>query len=129
MLLLSPHEISVGASSNSLNQFLFMYQRNPKADPLFPWDECLNGPGEYGPCDPSKFPVCDEDHFICYNRRPRQDKFYSDTRQPVFFIDYKNVFCYPNSWGGCSSCSPGRLCVSQQRCIMDEQSFPCDQWI
>ncbi|KAL7575909.1 hypothetical protein ACA910_000710 [Epithemia clementina (nom. ined.)] len=98
-------------------------------DELYPWDECLNGPDEYGPCDLSKFPVCENDEQICYNRRPRQDKFYSDNRQPFFFIDYRNVFCYPDYWGGCSSCTPGRLCVSENRCILQEQDYPCETWI
>jgi hypothetical protein len=85
----------------------------------------------YGPCNTTRFPVCDPDtQLICYNRRPRQDKFYRDIRQPYFFIDYRTVFCYPNTWGGCSSCSPGRLCLSENRCILEDIYYTdCDKWI
>jgi hypothetical protein len=85
----------------------------------------------YGPCNTTRFPVCNADtHLICYNRRPRQDKFYRDIRQPYFFIDYRTVFCYPNTWGGCSSCSPGRLCLNEHRCILEDQYYDnCTHWI
>jgi hypothetical protein len=86
----------------------------------------------YGPCDETRFPVCDDaTQLICYNRRPRQDKFYRDFRQsPYFFIDYRTVFCYPNTWGGCSSCSPGRLCLSEHRCILEDTYYDnCTKWI
>jgi hypothetical protein len=82
----------------------------------------------YGSCDTSKFPVCQDDELICYNRRPSRTRFYSDTRQPVFYIDYRDVYCYPNSWDGCSSCSPGRYCFSEKRCILDDKDYPCSKW-
>ena len=98
-------------------------------DRFFPEvDECLNDDGTYGPCDTSRFPTCGSNQQICYNRRPRQDKFYADTRLPYFFIDYQSVLCYPDTWGGCSSCHPGRLCLSETRCVLDEQNYQCEQW-
>ena len=99
-------------------------------DEFFPsWDVCYNGPNDYGPCNQTKFPTCNENERICYNRRPRLDKFYADNRQPYFFIDYRNVFCYPDTWGGCSSCTPGRLCLAENRCILEEKDYPCEEWI
>jgi hypothetical protein len=64
----------------------------------------------YGSCDTSKFPVCQDDELICYNRRPSRTRF------------------YPNSWDGCSSCSPGRYCFSEKRCILDDKDYPCSKW-
>lgn len=109
------------------------FQRNLQGlqpiDFLFEEDVCLNDDGTYSACDTSRFPTCPRDFpLICYNRRPRQDKFYSDTRQPYYFIDYTNVLCYPD-WWGCSSCSPGRYCRSENRCILEEKDYPCEQWI
>uniref|UniRef100_A0A7S3LCR6 PSI domain-containing protein n=1 Tax=Amphora coffeiformis TaxID=265554 RepID=A0A7S3LCR6_9STRA len=99
-------------------------------DRYFPeTDECRNDDGTVGPCDTSRFPSCDPDtELICYNRRPRSDAMYADIRLPKFFIDYQSVFCYSNEWGGCSSCHPGRLCLSESRCILDEQNYPCERW-
>jgi len=57
-------------------------------------DECIDeDDGTFGSCDEEKFPVCDDGELICYNRRPRKDKFYEDDRQPYFYIDYRNVYC------------------------------------
>lgn len=93
-------------------------------------DVCKNGEGDYGVCDQSRFPRCVTGQtLICYNRRPMREFFYPDTRQPYFYIDYDSVFCYPDTWGGCSSCSPGRYCSSEDRCILDEQNYNCEQWI
>jgi len=98
-------------------------------DFFFPEDVCENENGQFGVCDQSRFPTCDSRSRICYNRRPMRDSFYADNRQPFFYIDYSLVFCYPASWSGCSSCSPGRYCTSEARCILDEQDYPCAQWI
>ena len=89
-----------------------------------------NGPPELGPCDKSRFPVCggrDEEQ-ICYNRKFSRDHFHADTHQHQFYIQYDRVFCYPEYWGGCSSCTPGRYCLSEKRCILDEIDYPCEQW-
>lgn len=84
----------------------------------------------FGPCDEAKFPSCDpDDELICFNRRPFRDRFYADNRNPYYYIDYRSVFCYPAQWGGCSSCSPGRYCKSEKRCILEENDYPCAQWI
>mmetsp|Transcript_16755 Transcript_16755/g.30451 ORF Transcript_16755/g.30451 Transcript_16755/m.30451 type:complete len:160 (-) Transcript_16755:425-904(-) len=86
-----------------------------------------NGNDVYGNCETSRFPVCTNNERICYNRTNRRDKFWPD-RQPHFYIDYKRVLCYPKSWlndGGCSSCSPGRWCGSEKRCILDNRDYPC----
>jgi hypothetical protein len=110
-------------------------QRNLQArvfDLFFPEDVCLVSVenDEYGPCDQSQFPVCDPStELICYNRRPMHHRFYADIRQPYFFIDYANVFCYPNYWDGCSSCSPGRYCVTESRCILEDANYPCAKWL
>jgi len=92
-------------------------------------DECLNGFMIFGPCLEYLFPQCEWDEMICYNRRPRKDKFYSDNRQPYFYIDYRSVFCYPATQQGCSSCSPGRFCRSENRCILEDRNYPCSQWL
>jgi hypothetical protein len=84
--------------------------------------------GEFGKCDSTRFPTCSDGELICYNRRPFRNRFYADTRQPLFYIDYKSVLCYPNSWQGCSSCSPGRYCKSEQRCILQDVDYPCEKW-
>jgi hypothetical protein len=98
-------------------------------DILTPEDVCRNGEFNFGPCDVSRFPVCNSEQLICYNRRPRRDLFWPDNRQPHFYIDYTNVYCYPANWGGCSSCSPGRYCRSEERCILDDSNYPCANWI
>ena len=99
-------------------------------DRFFPEvDECRNDDdGTIGVCDTTRFPSCDETELICYNRRPRSDKFYPDIRLPKYFIDYQSVFCYSTNWEGCSSCTPGRLCLSENRCILDDQNYPCERW-
>jgi hypothetical protein len=118
---------------SAINYRLFTLQRQlqRKFDIFLPEDDlCENGEGQYGVCDQSRFPTCQDGRtLICYNRRPMRDRFYADNRQPYFYIDYDNVFCYPDTWGGCSSCSPGRYCLSEDRCILDEQNYACEQWI
>lgn len=99
-------------------------------------DLCDNGPDplndrpQLGPCDFSRFPVCGgrNEEQICYNRKPSRDHFHSNNHQHKFYIQYDRVFCYPEYWGGCSSCTPGRYCVSEKRCILDEVDYPCAQW-
>ena len=81
-------------------------------------------------CDATLFPTCNSDkELICYNRRPFRDRFYEDIRSPLYYIDYRSVFCYPAEWGGCSSCSPGRYCKSELRCILQDVDYPCAEWI
>mmetsp|Transcript_21763 Transcript_21763/g.39332 ORF Transcript_21763/g.39332 Transcript_21763/m.39332 type:complete len:177 (-) Transcript_21763:263-793(-) len=94
-------------------------------------DECLLGQDDdgndmFGPCDESLFPKCASDERICFNRTNRRDKFWPD-HQPYFYISYKRILCYPESWltsGGCSSCSPGRWCNAEKRCILDNNYTP-----
>ena len=74
---------------------------------------------------------CADDELICFNRTNRRDKFYRDWH-PYFYISYSRVLCYPASWegeGGCSSCSPGRYCRHEKRCIADETMYCCEgEW-
>ena len=85
------------------------------------------GPPQLGPCDTSRFPSCSEQQ-ICYNRKPSRDLFTPGTNQPVYYIQYDRVLCYPDYIGGCSSCTPGRYCVSESTCILDEVDYPCAVW-
>lgn len=92
-----------------------------------------NGLNTFGTCDPAiHFPVCKSDEFYCYNRINRHDKFYPD-KNPYYYIEPRRVYCYSNSWlteakGACSSCSPGRFCASESRCILDEFVYNCSRW-
>jgi len=79
-------------------------------------------------CDFSRFPVCGDKEDMCYNRKPSRDHFHKDNHQHKFYIQYDRVFCYPLSWGGCSSCTPGRYCKSEKRCILEEAGYPCAEW-
>lgn len=95
-------------------------------------DECFDADEDkFGKCDLDRFPRCGNDELICYNRTNRRDKFYSDWH-PHFYINYHRVLCYPASWegwGGCSSCSPGRYCKHEKRCILDEAQYCCEgEW-
>mmetsp|Transcript_22447 Transcript_22447/g.48757 ORF Transcript_22447/g.48757 Transcript_22447/m.48757 type:complete len:190 (-) Transcript_22447:193-762(-) len=95
-------------------------------------DECYNEETDkYEKCDLTRFPQCSSNELICYNRTNRRDKFYDDWH-PRFYINYNRVMCYPASWegwGGCSSCSPGRYCKHEQRCILDEGKYCCEgEW-
>mmetsp|Transcript_41040 Transcript_41040/g.62114 ORF Transcript_41040/g.62114 Transcript_41040/m.62114 type:complete len:146 (+) Transcript_41040:268-705(+) len=102
-----------------------------KIDRFYPkYDVCLNGPNDYSECIPANFPQCKSNEQLCYNRLNRRDKFYDD-KVPHYFIDYKRVLCYPSDWagwGGCSSCTPGRWCNEEQRCILDEGQYYCPSW-
>jgi hypothetical protein len=97
-------------------------------------DLCDNSPDpledrpDLGPCDKSRFPQCGDDEDICYNRKPSRDHFHRNNHEHVYYIQYDRVFCYPISWGGCSSCSPGRYCKSEKRCILLEDDYPCAEW-
>ena len=91
-------------------------------------DECLldvvNGTATYGRCDIRQFPFCSGDTpHICFNRINRRDAFWPD-KHPKYYIDYNRIHCYPDQLHGvdftCSSCSPGRWCVPEGRCILDE---------
>jgi hypothetical protein len=89
-----------------------------------------NGPPELGPCDESRFPQCEQGkEELCYNRKPSRDEFFDDNHQPKYYIQYDRIFCYPASWGACSSCTPGRYCRSEDRCILEEQGYPCAEWL
>ena len=83
---------------------------------------------ELSSCDFSRFPECGNNEDICYNRKPSRDHFHKDNHQHKFYIQYDRVFCYPTTWGGCSSCTPGRYCKSEKRCILEEVGYPCAQW-
>ena len=95
-------------------------------------DECLemvNGVATYTKCDIRKFPYCHNDKpNICFNRINRQDKFWPD-KNPYYYIDYNRVHCYPDRINNvdfsCSSCSPGRWCMPEGRCILDESNYHC----
>ncbi|KAL7493237.1 hypothetical protein ACHAWT_002274 [Skeletonema menzelii] len=97
----------------------------------FDKDECLigvdvNGTATYGRCEIRRFPYCEGDTpHICFNRVNRQDKFWPD-KNPYYYIDYKRIHCYPEIEGfTCSSCSPGRWCIPEGRCILDENMYSC----
>jgi hypothetical protein len=98
-------------------------------------DECLlgttsdGGAPVYGRCDIMRFPFCAGDRpNICFNRMNRQDSFWPD-KHPRYYIDYDRVLCYPDAIDGvnfaCSSCSPGRWCAPEGRCILDERAYGC----
>mmetsp|Transcript_1752 Transcript_1752/g.4395 ORF Transcript_1752/g.4395 Transcript_1752/m.4395 type:complete len:173 (+) Transcript_1752:118-636(+) len=96
-------------------------------------DECLqetvNGTAVYSRCDIRHFPYCTGDRAnICFNRINRQDAFWPD-KHPKYYIDYNRVHCYPDRANGvdftCSSCSPGRWCMPEGRCILDENLYHC----
>ena len=97
-------------------------------------DECLhsvtNGTSIYTTCDIRRFPYCEGDTpNICFNRLNRQDAFWPD-KHPKYYIDYDRVRCYPNEGKNgavfaCSSCSPGRWCEPEGRCILDETKYSC----
>ena len=102
-------------------------------------DECLinvdsssNGSSTpiYGQCDILLFPFCSGNTpNICFNRINRQDAFYPD-KHPKYYIDYSRIRCYPDTHTNgvdfpCSSCSPGRWCVPEGRCILDENLYGC----
>ena len=97
-------------------------------------DECLhstiNGTSTYTTCDIRQFPYCTGDTpNICFNRLNRQDAFWPD-KHPKYYIDYDRVRCYPNvgkngNVFACSSCSPGRWCEPEGRCILDETMYSC----
>ena len=98
-------------------------------DREFDDDICKNGENDYGPCDKSKFPDCPKGTQTCYNRKAFKDRFFDDNRQPKYYIDYGLVFCYPDNFEACSSCTPGRYCRSESRCILDEKDYPCAVWL
>ena len=103
--------------------------QNARMDREFDDDICKNGDNDYGECDQGKFPSCPGGTQICYNRKAFKDRFFDDNRQPKFYIDYGLVFCYPDNFDACSSCTPGRYCRSEARCILDEKDYPCQEWL
>jgi len=107
-------------------------ERELQFDALFATDLCKNGPGpdDVGSCDMSRFPICQPGETRCYNRKVWRDKFHVDIKQPMTYIDYDSVLCYPDGFRrACSSCSPGRYCESEGRCILDEIDYNCTQWL
>eukprot|EP00537_Pseudo-nitzschia_pungens_P000303 CAMPEP_0172356118 /NCGR_PEP_ID=MMETSP1060-20121228/452_1 /TAXON_ID=37318 /ORGANISM="Pseudo-nitzschia pungens, Strain cf. cingulata" /LENGTH=154 /DNA_ID=CAMNT_0013076043 /DNA_START=89 /DNA_END=553 /DNA_ORIENTATION=+ len=128
------HEALKAAAENN-PAFRRSLQDKPSFDFFDPEeDTCDNSanPTEDRPilseCDFSRFPVCGDKEDMCYNRKPSRDHFHKDNHQHKFYIQYDRVFCYPLSWGGCSSCTPGRYCKSEKRCILEEAGYPCAEW-
>lgn len=87
-------------------------------------DECMDPETkEFGKCNLDLFPICNSGLRICYNRFNRRDKFYDDWI-PYSYINYNAIKCIPSDWN-CSSCSPGRYCNSEKRCVADELIYHC----
>ena len=111
------------------------FQRNLVMDPFWPERDVCNNSNdpdkvELGPCDFSRFPRCQyEKNRFCFNRKPSRDDFHRDNHQPKYYIQYDRVMCYPVQWGACSSCTPGRYCRSEKRCILEEKDYPCEEWL
>mmetsp|Transcript_42516 Transcript_42516/g.83590 ORF Transcript_42516/g.83590 Transcript_42516/m.83590 type:complete len:120 (-) Transcript_42516:321-680(-) len=89
-------------------------------------DICWNGKF-HETCRSEAFPVCSTDEHRCYYRTNRRDRFYAD-QNPYFYIDYEKVLCYGSEWE-CSTCTPGRYCLSEERCILDPNIFDCSKWL
>jgi hypothetical protein len=92
-------------------------------------DEKENGENIYGKCDPkSHFPKCDTNYKLCYHRINRRDMWYDDIKQPHYYIDPRRVVCVPER-AQCRTCTPGRYCLSEQRCILDDERYDaCLKW-
>ncbi|CAB9527883.1 expressed unknown protein [Seminavis robusta] len=121
----------ISQASSGLRATEEQSERHLQFDSLFPTDLCKNGPGDddIGPCDTTKFVICGPGEVRCYNRKVWRDKFHTDIKQPMFYIDYDLVLCYPQFSGACSSCSPGRFCQAESRCILDELNYDCPMWL
>ena len=96
-------------------------------------DLCNNSNDEdvedLGRCITGRLPNCDlKNEFPCYNRKPSRQNFDPITHQPVYYIQYDRVLCYPLSFGSCSTCTPGRYCTSEKRCILEESNYECARW-
>ena len=93
-------------------------------------DNGFNGNVLLGKCDESRFPTCERrNESLCYNRKPSRDFFHADNHQPIYYIQYDRVLCYPREMRDlCLSCAPGRYCASEQRCIMDHEDYECGEW-
>ena len=65
------------------------------------------------------------------NRINRRDMFYED-KQPHYYIDPDRVHCYDtkilDDGGGCTSCTAGRFCLAENRCIMEDETYECAEW-
>ena len=128
-----PPNVHAQTNKQKHTQQLIIEQRNLKIDYFDDdVDVCYNEEDDtYERCDLAKLPTCADDELICFNRTNRRDKFYRDWH-PYFYISYSRVLCYPASWegeGGCSSCSPGRYCRHEKRCIADETIYCCEgEW-
>uniref|UniRef100_A0A7R9WR19 Uncharacterized protein n=1 Tax=Craspedostauros australis TaxID=1486917 RepID=A0A7R9WR19_9STRA len=94
-------------------------------------DLCNNGTDEepdLGPCVESRFPTCNNKQTRCFHRKPSRDRFHPDIHQPFYYIDYDRVVCMDEKQTQCTSCTPGRYCAAEQRCIMEHLDYPCPQW-
>jgi hypothetical protein len=92
-----------------------VYQTSRKLDGIIDGvDLCLNGPNDYGQCNPNRFPTCDQGFRLCLYRQPRPDLFYDKLRHdPVYYIEYDKAECVPvyndakhRKWN-CNLCDPG----------------------
>merc|ERR1719162_1060944 len=114
------HEaIKAAAKKNPAFQRSLQQQDKPAFDFFDPnEDSCDNSANptedrsELSECKFDRFPTCGNDEDICYNRKPSRDHFHKVNHRHKFYIQYDWVFCYPRTWGGCSSCTPGRYCKS-----------------
>jgi hypothetical protein len=78
----------------------------------------------------TKIITCGPGEMRCYNRKIWRDKFHADIKQPMYYIEYDLILCYPMDVGRvCSSCSPGRFCQSESRCIVDDVGYDCEVWL
>mmetsp|Transcript_60701 Transcript_60701/g.72070 ORF Transcript_60701/g.72070 Transcript_60701/m.72070 type:complete len:160 (-) Transcript_60701:178-657(-) len=105
---------------------------NPRVDKCKTGIDLTTGRDIIDDCVPEDmFPKCKDDEFICFNRVNRLDKFWSD-KVPHYIIDPRRIYCYPMDFledGGCSTCTPGRYCLAENRCILDERRYPCEEWL
>ncbi|KAL7441276.1 hypothetical protein ACHAXH_005348 [Discostella pseudostelligera] len=134
LVLRRPSSSSSSSSSRSLNSNLDILKTMLAKETFnLQRDECLsvvNGTSTYATCDIQRFPYCTGDTpNICFNRLNRQDAFWPD-KHPKYYIDYDRVRCYPDvgkngAVFACSSCSPGRWCEPEGRCILDETMYSC----
>ena len=124
------HQRSLVSNSEVLDAMLAKEFFNPETDEcLLSNDSASGGEPVYGPCNIREFPYCEGDRpNICFNRINRQDAFWPD-KHPRYYIDYNRVHCYPDVMFNvdftCSSCSPGRWCMPEGRCILDENMYDC----
>ena len=120
---------SLSSNSEVLDAMLTKEFFNPETDECLLSNDASGEEPVYGPCNIREFPYCEGDRpNICFNRINRQDAFWPD-KHPRYYIDYNRVHCYPDVMFNvdftCSSCSPGRWCMPEGRCILDENMYDC----